>query len=49
MPKVHLYSDEIGIKIQWVEDEYGHMLAVDAHKANIHDTKEGIKVMGDAF
>ena len=25
------------------------MLAVDAHKANIHDTKEGIKVMGDAF
>ena len=27
----------------------GHILKVKVHKANIHDTKGGVKVMGDAF
>jgi len=38
-----------GIKAQLAEDEYCHILAVDIHKANIHDTKGWIKVMSDAF
>ena len=30
-------------------DEYGHILGIYIHKANIHNTIGGVKLMGDVF
>ena len=38
-----------GRKRHIVTDCDGYILKVKVHKANIHDTKGGVKVMGDAF